>query len=179
MTVVVNPSNESDKISTAAIDNSFPMGTSTSTVVSSYAAQAADTAILAIANSKTAVRFWDSGTFLNGTPHTGDLIVFTDVLTVLGGGNAVFYLTSDHTSSGTALCSSIVLNSVRGGWVDSAGNYNPGQPSVASAKAITVPGTKQASTGATVLGVGVLTTITYPAQPNGTTVTLVAWGISI
>lgn len=131
-------------------------------------------------NAKTAVRFWDSGTFLNGTPNTGDMIIFTDSTTVAGGtGDATFYLTSNHLSTGAALCSSILQNSCRGGWVDPSGNYNPGAVTITGNKTVGINGSKQGNTGVTLLGIGVLTAVTFPNQPNGTTVTFFGIGISV
>lgn len=131
-------------------------------------------------NTRTAVRFWDNGSWQNGVPNTGDMIVFTDSTTVAGSvGNATFYLTSDHTSSGSALCSAIIQNSVRGGWIDPSANYNPGAVTITGNKTVTINGSKQGNTGATILSIGVLTTITYPNQPNGTVMTLFAIGISV
>lgn len=163
-----------------SVDDGTMSTASTANASSQRAAYAADVTILAVANSKTAVRFWDAASWQNGTPNTGDMIIFTDVTTIAGGaGNATFYLTSDHTSSGTALCSIILVNSVRGSWVDASGNYNPGQPTVTSNKTIVVPTTKQAATGITLLSTTVIGSVTYPAAPNGTTVTLFAIGISV
>lgn len=164
-----------------ALSNSIPMADDPTIGVTSHAALTSDNTILGIANSKTAVRFWDAGSFKNGTPNTGDMIIFTDNTTVTGGsGVATFYLTSDHTSSGTALCSSILVNSLQGSWVDSSGNYNPGQPTVAgNLKSVTIPSTKQAATGITLLSTTVIGSVTYPASPNGTTVVLFAIGISV
>lgn len=161
------------------LSNSVPMADDAGIGVTSHAALGSDTTVLAVANSKTAVRFWDNGTFQNGSPNTGDIIVFTDSTTVVSGGNGIFYLTSDHTSSGSALCSSIVLNSVRGGTVDATGNYNSGQPSVTSNKTVTIPYTKQSANGITLLSTTVLGSITFPAAPNATVITVFAIGISV
>lgn len=166
-------------IPVANMSNTYPMADDSTKVVTEHVALAADTAVLAVANSKTAVRFWDAGTFLNGNPNTGDMIIFTDNVTIASSGNGIFYLTSDHTSSGSALCSSIILDSVRGGTVDSAGNYNSGQPSVTSNKTVTVPFTKQSANGITLLSTTVLGSITFPAAPNATVITLFAIGISV
>lgn len=161
-------------------DNSVPMADNPSTVPTSHAAQTADSTILAVANSKTAVRFWDAGAFKNGAPNTGDMIIFTDNTTVAGGaGNATFYITSDHTSSGSALCSTIIQNSVRGGWIDPSANYNPGATTITGNKTIAVNGSKQGNSGVTLLGVGVLTAITYPNQPDGVVMTVFGIGISV
>lgn len=170
--------NIQDQSSSPNTSNVVPMVDQTTTVPTSHAAFTVDSQILTVANSKTAVRFWDAGTFQNGSPNTGDMIVFTDSTAVASGGNGVFYLTSDHTSSGTALCSSIILNSVRGGTVDSQGNYNPGQPSVASNKTVTIPYTKQSANGITLLSTTVLGSITFPATPNATVITLFGIGVA-
>lgn len=166
-------------IPTSAMSNSYPMVDDANKIVTEHVALTADQAVLDVANSKTAVRFWDAGSFKNGPPNMGDMIIFTDNVSVASGGNGVFYLTSDHTSSGSALCSSIILNSVRGGTVDSQGNYNSGQPSIASNKTITIPYTKQSANGITLLSTTVLGSITFPATPNATVITLFAIGISI
>lgn len=174
-------SSDPTKIPLTSMSDGAPMPDDSTKVPTAHQALTADSAVLAVANSKTAVRFWDSGSFKNGSPGTGDMIVFTDSMTVSGGaGNATFNLTGDHTSTGTALCSSIFLNSLRGSWVDSQGNYNPGQPSVSgNFKTITIPSTKQSANGITLLSTTVLGSITYPGSPNGTTVTLFAIGISV
>lgn len=172
--------NQSDRIPIGAMSNAVPMLNDSTLVVTSQAALASDNAVLSVANSKTAVRFWDSGTFQNGIPNTGDMIIFTDSTAVAGGaGNATFYLTSDHTATGTALCATIIQNSVRGGWIDPTANYNPGVITITGDKTIAINASKQGNTGVTLLSVGVLTSITYPNQPNGTTVTLFGIGISV
>lgn len=164
----------------ASLSNTTPMVDDSTIGVTSHAALTVDNAVLAVANSKTAVRFWDAGSFKNGSPNTGDMIIFTDNTTVAGGaGNATFYLTSDHTSSGSALCSTILQNSVRGGWIDPTANYNPGVATITGNKTIAINGSKQGNSGATILGIGVLTTITYPNQPDATVMTLFAIGISV
>lgn len=176
----VYPTPTSPFIPTANMSNVNPMLDDNSKVVTSHAALTSDNAVLAVANSKTAVRFWDSGTFYNGTPNTGDMIIFTDNTTVSGGaGNATFYLTSDHTSAGSALCNTILQNSVRGGWIDPTANYNPGIATITGNKTIAINGSKQGNSGATILGIGVLTTITYPNQPDATVMTMFAIGISV
>lgn len=167
-------------IPTSAMSDSVPMTDDSSKVVTAHAAYTVDSQLLALINGKTAVRFWDAGTFKNGTPATGDMIIFTDNTTIAGGsGIATFYLTSDHTSGGTALCSAVIANSVRGSWTDDQGNYNPGVTTVDGAlKYVTVKTTKQSANGLVLLSTTVLGSITYPSAPNGTTVTLFAIGIA-
>lgn len=127
----------------------------------------------------TAVRFWDAGLFKNGTPVTGDILIMTDSVTTTSG-NAVFNLTNDHTSTGTALCSSFITNGIVGNFVDSTGVYSQGLPSVAgNLKTVTIATTKQTQSGVVVLTVTVVGTLTQPAAPNGTVVRLFAIGVSI
>lgn len=162
------------------MSNAYPMTNDSAAIPTVSVAYQGDLANYNFASAKTAVRFWDAGSWKNDIPNTGDMVVFTDNTTIAGGsGNATFYLTSDHTSSGTALCSTILVNSVRGSWVDGAGNYNPGQPTVTSNKTVTVPTTKQSANGITLLSTTVLGSVTYPVAPNGTVVTLFAIGISV
>lgn len=169
-----------DPTTNIILSDSVPMPDDHTMGVTSHAAGNVDATILAVANSKTAVRFWDAGTFQNGSPNTGDMIIFTDSTTVAGGvGNATFYLTNDYTSTGSALCSTIIQNSCRGGWIDPSGNYNPGAVTITSNKQVAINGSKQGNTGVVVLGISVLQTITYPNQPNGTTVTFFGIGISV
>ena len=172
-------SNESDKIPLAAMSNVAPMPDLANMVVTAHSALTADLAVLAVANSKTAVRFWDGGTFLNGTPNTGDIIIFTDTTTTTSG-DATFYLTSNHLSTGTALASSILSNSVNGTFIDSTANYNKGTTTIAgNLKSVTVQTTKTTNTGIIVLSLNVIGSVTYPASPNGTVVNLFVVGVSV
>lgn len=135
-------------------------------------------ALTALSGSKTAVRIYFSGTAMNGTPQTGDMIIFVDTVTTVSG-VATFYITNDHTATGTALCSSISVSSIDPEFTDSTGVYSKGVPTVATdKKSITVPITKQASTGVTILGIGVLQTLTLSGTPDGTSVNLFAIGVA-
>lgn len=161
------------------LNNTTPMADDSVNGVTSHAALWSDNQVLTVANSKTAVRFWDNGIFQNGTPNTGDMIVFTDSTTTASG-NAVFNLTSDHTATGSALCSIIIADSCVGNFVDSTSVYSQGVPTIAgSLKTITISTTKQVNTGVVVLSINVIGTVTQPATPNGTTVRFFGIGISV
>ena len=167
------------KIDVAAMSDSVPMLNDVTKIPTSRAVFTVESALNDKIDKKTSVRYWDAGTWLNGTPSMGDIVIFTDT-TMTTSGDAVFYLTSNHLSTGTALCSSILTNSVNGTFIDSSGNFNKGATTVAgSLKSVTVASTKQASTGLSVLGLNVAGTITYPASPNGTTVNFFGIGVSI
>lgn len=174
-------SNDSDKIGSAAmLDAPNMYSDDHNKIPTVHLAYQADLLILATANSKTAVRFWDNGTFLNGSPNTGDMIVFTDSIAIASSGNAVFNLTNDHTSTGTALCSSIISDSCVANFVDNTGVYSQGVPTIAgSLKTVTIATTKQVQTGVVVLTITVIGTVTQPVSPNGTTVRFFGIGVSV
>lgn len=169
---------DATKIDIANMDNGVPMTALSTMVPTSAATTTAIAAVLAIANSKTAVHFWDAGSWKNGAPNTGDIVIFTDTGSVASG-NAVFNLTDDYTSTGVAICSSILQNSLNGVFIDSSGNYNKGNPTVAgNMKTVTMPSTKQTAGGVVVLTLTVVGTITYPAAPNATVTNLFGIGIA-
>lgn len=120
----------------------------------------------------------DAGNSVVGVPTTGDVLIFTDAMTT-SGGNVVFPMTTNHTTTGTAWASTILSNSIQLGFVDTANLYAVGTPTISSdKKTITVAVTKQSQTGATVLGIGVITTLAQAAAPDGVTVKLYATGIA-
>jgi len=129
--------------------------------------------------TKTAVRYCDNGTFKNGTPNTGDIIIFTDSVTT-SGGSATFYPTSNRTSTGTALCSYISGDSFQPNYRDSSGVYTPGAVTVAgNLKSISQTFGKQTFVGLVVLGLNVLGSASNPAIPDGVTVKATWWGIAV
>lgn len=181
MSLNIAGSNDSDKVSLASmLDGPDMLSDDHNKIPTVHLSLQSDNAVLAVANFKTAVRFWDAGTFLNGSPNTGDMIVFTDTMNITSGGNAVFNLTSDHTSTGSALCSSIIADSCVANFVDSSGVYSQGAPSIAgNLKTVTIATTKQVQTGVVVLTITVVGTVTQPVSPNGTTVRFFGIGISV
>lgn len=164
----------------ASVSNSSDMtADSHINVPSQHQAYAADLAVLAVANSKTAIRYWENGTFKNGSPLTGDLIQFTDSVST-SGGSATFYPTSAHTSTGTALCSYLSVLSFQPNYRDSSGVYSPGAVTVAGTlKSIGQAFTKLAFNGVTILGINALGTQAPVSIPDGVTVTAGWWGISV
>lgn len=181
-------------IPVSSMDNTFPMVDSTTKIATVHSSVSGDAAALALAktyadtgdatnltaiNKKTAVRFWDAGTFQNGAAATGDIIVMTDTTTIASGGNAVFNLTGDHTSSGTALCSSILANSCVANFVDSTGVFSQGAPTVAgNLKTVTIAATKQTQSGVVLLSTTIVGSVTQPAAANGTIVRFFGIGIA-
>lgn len=165
-------------IPVSSMANASPMTDDTTKVVTSHAALTADLAVLAIANSKTAVRYYDGGIAMNGTANTGDVVIWIDGA-VTSSGSVIFYLTSDHTSTGTAICSSISGNSVDASATDSTGTFSRGASTVAgNLKSVTVPLTKLTTTGLTLLGQTVLGSIQTTTVPDGVTVKIFAMGIA-
>jgi len=127
--------------------------------------------------NKTAVYIYDQGVKITaGTPQTGDTIIWHDMVTT-SGGNATFYVTSDRTNSGTAICSSLQNGTVDAAIIDSTGATARGDSVVTSNKQIVVPITKQSFTGLVVLGLNVLGAASMPAAPNGITVKLYVTGV--
>lgn len=162
-----------------ALTDTVPMIDNSNMVVTAHAAYTADTAILAVANSKTAIRVWESGSFQNGNPVTGDIIQFTDSTTT-SGGSATFYPTNDHTSTGTALCSYLSVLSFQPNYRDGNNVYSPGAVTVAgNKKSIGQAFTKLAFSGVTILGINALGTQAPVTIPDGVTVTAGWWGISV
>lgn len=162
-----------------ALSNSVPMADDSSIGVTSHAAMQADASVLAVANSKSAVWYWENGTFKNGSsPITGDIIVFTDSVTT-SGGSATFYPTSDHTATGTALCSYLSASSFQPNYRDSTNVYSPGAVTVGGTfKSIAQAFTKLAFSGVTILGINALGSQAPTAIPDGVTVAAGWWGIA-
>ena len=124
------------------------------------------------------LRYYDNGSPLNGTAKTGDILIWTDSVTT-SGGSAAFNLTNDHTSTGTAMFSTVALNSVDANFIDSSGVYQKGSPSLsANKKVLTIPLTKQAFTGVTVLSINVLGSVANNSIPDGVTVKLFVMGVA-
>lgn len=151
--------------------------------ITEHAAYTADTAVLAAANTnsdtKTAVRFWEGGTFKNGAPNAGDIIIFTDSIAT-SGGSATFYPTSDHTSSGTALCSYLSADSFQPNYRDSSAVYAPGVVTVAgNLKSISIALTKLVFSGIVLLSTNILGSETQSAIPDSVVVKAGFWGISV
>lgn len=123
-------------------------------------------------------RTYVNGIAQNGTPKTGDIIEWIDTSTV-SSGSATFFLTSDHTSAGTAICSSIFSGGIRADAIDSSATYPKGAVTVAaSLKSVSIPLTKLTTTGIVVAGITVIGSISYSTAPNGITVNATIIGIA-
>jgi len=173
-------SNDSDRIPISALSDTVPMANDASKVPTSRAVYAVESSLYTEMSKKTSIRYCDNGVFKNGTPNTGDIIVFTDSVTT-SGGSATFYATSDHTSTGTALCSSISADSFQPNYRDSTGIYLPGAVTVAgNLKSISQSFAKQTFTGITILtSINVLGSTSNTAIPDGVVVKAGFWGISV
>jgi len=162
------------------MSDAVPMLNDVNKIPTSHAVFTVESNLNAAINAKTAVYFWDNGAFINGTPVTGDMIIMTDSITAVSSGSAVFNLTSDHTATGTALCSSILVNSCVANFVDSAGLYAQGAPTIAgSKKTATIPVTKRTDNSLVILtSITVIGSATQSAAPNATTVKFFGIGVA-
>lgn len=126
----------------------------------------------------TTRRTYVNGVAQNGAAKTGDIVEWIDSTTT-SGGSATFYLTSDHTAAGTAICSSIFSGATNATPTDSTGAYSHGAATVAAnIKSVSVPFTKLTTTGIVIAGLTALGSITYPAVPNGIAINATIIGIA-
>ena len=177
----ISPSNQPSNVVTFDnVTNVMPMTNSPNQIPSESQVYLGDQAVLAVANSKTSVRYCDSGVFKNGTPNTGDIIIFTDSVTT-SGGSATFYATSNRLSTGTALCSYLSADSIQPNYRDSSGIYLPGAVTIGTGnKSISQAFAKQTFTGITILtSVNVLGSTTNTTIPDGVTVKATWWGVAV
>ena len=175
----ISPSNiPSNAVTWDMVTNVMPMVDDPTKVASESQVYKGDLALFNLINAKPITRYCDNGVFKNGTPLTGDIIVFTDSVTT-SGGSATFYPTNDRTATGTALCSYISGDSLQPNYRDSAGVYTPGAVTLAgNLKSISQAFGKQAFAGLVVLGLNVLGSASNPAIPDGVTVKAGYWGIA-
>jgi len=131
-------------------------------------------------NEMASIRYCENGSFKNGTPMTGDIIIFTDSVAT-SGGSATFYATSNKLSTGTALCSYLSADSIQPNYRDSSGIYLPGAVTVSGDnKSISQAFSKQTFTGITILtNINVLGSTSNTTIPNGVIVKATYWGISV
>lgn len=109
--------------------------------------------------------------YVNGTLKTNRRLQWADSAVVAGGaGNATFYITSDLTSTGTARATAIDLDTVMARTEDNTGQYAFGVVSSPNVKTVIVNVFKQAFTGAVVLGINLLGSVSNAAAANGTVV---------
>ena len=175
----INIPSDPNKIDTTMMSNSIPMLDDTTRIPTSHAVYTVESALNAKIDAVPLLRYCENGTFKNGTPKTGDVIVFTDSVTTLSG-SATFYPTSNKLSTGTALCSYISGDSIQPNYRDSTGVYAPGAVTVAgNLKSISQAFAKQSFAGVTILSINVLGSVSNPAIPDGVTVKATYWGISV
>lgn len=164
----------------ANMSNTYPMVDDSSKFVTEHAALAADTAVLSVANTKTANRTYVNGIAQNGTANTGDIVEWIVTLTTAGG-TITDYVTTQgttRTSSGTALLSTLFPDSVQTNFIDSTGVYAQGNPTITSNKTVSVPFAKQGFNGVTVLSINVLGSVAMNTIPDGVTVKVRLVGIA-
>lgn len=176
---VENSDKDNTKIPISNIANDPDMSANRADmVVSEHAAYMSDIGLYNLANKKTSIRFFDNGVAMNGAPNTGDIIVWIDSTTTTSG-NAVFYLTSNHLSTGIPLFSLISSNSVDTSFIDGSALHAKSAPVISSdLKSVTIPITRQTSTIISVVGINVLGSVSMPSAGNGVVVKLFAVGIA-
>lgn len=108
-----------------------------------------------------------SSVYNGSTPKTGVKMIVKTAATTTGG-IATYYLTSDGTSGGSALCSNVYDESIDHEVNDSDNSYRYSWSLSGDNKTLTTTVTRQAPT--TILGVGVLGALN--ATPNSTNVRL-------
>lgn len=139
-----------------------------------------DTAVAAIANSKTTNRTYINGVAKNGTAVTGDVVEWIVTL-ITSGGVVTDYVTTQgatRTSGGTALLSTLFPDSIQTNFIDSSGVYAQGNPTVTSNKTVSIPFTKQGFTGVTLLSTNILGSVAMSAIPDGVTVKVRLVGVA-
>lgn len=122
-------------------------------------------------------RTYVNGSAQNGTPVTGDIVEWIQSTTTTSG-IATFNLTTDGTSTGPAICTTIFPDSIQTNFIDSSGVYAPGLAVITSNKSVGIPFTKQGFSGVTLIGINVLGSVTMGAIPNGVTVKVMLVGIA-
>lgn len=123
-------------------------------------------------------RTYVNGVAQNGTAQTGDIIEWIDSVTTTSG-NAVFYVTSDHTGTGTALCSTIFQSGADATTVDPTASYPRGVATISGDfKSVTIPFNKQVFSGIVLLSTNILGSVTFSATPNGTVVNATIIGLA-
>lgn len=114
-------------------------------------------------------------TYINGTLKN-NLLDWTDSTTT-SSGQAIFYITSDRTSSGTAMATNLYADSIQVNYIDNSGVYATGVPVISTdKKSITIPINKQSFTGVTLLSTNILGSVAQIAIPNGVTVKMQVLG---
>lgn len=117
-------------------------------------------------------------TYINGSLKD-HILDWTDSVTT-SSGQAVFYVTSDRTNSGSAMATDLYPDSIQVNYIDPTGVYATGIPVISSdKKSITIPITKQSFTGVTVLGINVLGSASQAAIPNGVVVKMQVIGSAV
>ena len=177
----ISPSNQPiNALTIEMLSDSVPMVDDNTKVPTSGAVFTVESALNDKIDKKTAIRYYINGIGQNGTPNTGDVVMWTETINTLGGSTTSYVTTqgSTRTSSGTALCSTIFPDSIQTNFIDSSGVYAQGLPVITSNKTIVVPFTKQGFSGVTILGINALGTASMGTIPDGVVVKLQLIGIA-
>jgi len=168
------------KVDKVQIDPNIPMAASDNMVPSSNAVLTVESALNDKIDKKTAIRCYINGIAQNGTPVTGDIVMWTETVNTLSGATTSYVTTqgATRTSGGTALCSTIFPDSIQTNFIDSSGVYAQGLPIITSNKTVSIPFTKQGFNGVTILGINALGTASMGTIPDGVVVKLQLIGIA-
>jgi len=131
-------------------------------------------------DKKTAIRYYVNGISQNGTVQTGDIVMWTETINTAGGTTTSYVTTqgATRTSGGAALCSTIFTDSIQTNFIDSSGVYAQGAPTISSNKTVSIPFTKQAFAGVTILSINALGSVSMGSIPDGVVVKLQLIGIA-
>jgi len=169
-----------DKIDVIAMSSVIPMLNDNTRIPTSGAVFTVESTLNDKIDKKTAIRYYINGISQNGTPNTGDIIMWTETINTAGGTTASYVTTqgATRTSGGTALCSTIFPDSIQTNFIDSSGVYAQGLPTITSNKTVSIPFTKQAFAGVTILSINALGSVSMGTIPDGVVVKLQLIGIA-
>lgn len=151
------------------IDTTLPMTSTNIRLPSEGMSLAGDLEVLSLAEAYTDSKI--PKIFVNGVQKLSRRLSWTDSTTV-SGGNATFYITSDRTSTGTAMATALDIDTANFRTEDGTGQYAFGTVSSPNVKTLVLAIFKQVFNGITVVGIAVLGSVTNTAAPNGTVVKL-------
>jgi len=176
----MNAGHDDTKMDVAALSTVVPMLNDNAKVPSSGAVYTVESLLNDKIDKKTAIRYYINGIAQNGTPNTGDVVMWTETVNTLGGSTTSYVTTqgATRTSGGTALCSTIFPDSIQTNFIDSSGVYAQGLPTVTSNKTVAITFTKQGFNGVTVLSINVLGSAAMASIPDGVVVKLQLIGIA-
>ena len=161
-------SNDSDRIPVSALSDTVPMANDASKIPTSRAVYAVE----AFLNSRLDTMLAQlPKTYVNGVLKTNQRLRWVDSTIVAGGsGLATFNITSDRTSTGTAMATSLDLDSVTLRTEDGTGQYALGAVTSPNVKTVVVAIFKQVFGGVVLLSTNLLGSVSNNVAPNGTVV---------